>query len=162
MLRHFAIWLGDTGFSEWIRFTPGAIQWLQTIHILGLAALIGAAFLLDMRLVGAVRTPDTAAHLRRRFLPSHWAGFAVLLVSGLLLIAGEPGELLFNTTFRWKIAGIVAALVLTLGVRAALSEDAPLSALSKNRRAVLAALGAGSLALWVAIGLAGRFIAYIG
>lgn len=161
MLVEFARWLNGTEFSVWLRFSDYGIQALQTVHILALAAVLGAAFLLDARLLGVVKSADTAAHLARRFLPAHWIGLAVLLVSGALLIAAEP-DLLFNRTLRIKLVGIVAALALTVAIGRALRIDAMLPGLSTPRRVLLAVCGGISLLLWVFIAAAGRFIAYAG
>lgn len=162
MILEFARWLDGTEFSVWLRFARFGIQSLQTIHILALAALLGAAMLLDLRLLGVVKSGDTAAHLARRFLPLHWIGLAVLLPSGLLLIAAEPGQLIFNTVLRAKLALVVAAALLTLWTGRALRADMRLADLPRGRRSLLAALGGASLLLWLAIGTMGRFIAYIG
>ena len=162
MLAEFARALGGSGFSTWLRLSPYGIQTLQTIHILALAALIASAFMLDLRLLGITRSDDTAAHLRRRFLPAHWIGFAVLLLTGALLIAVEPVDLLFNTTLRIKLALIVIALLLTVLIQRGLWQETLLRHLPRGHRTLLAIGGALSLTLWTAIAACGRFIAYVG
>lgn len=161
MLLDFARWLGGTEFSVWLRLGGYGVQGLQTVHILALAAVLGGAFLLDARLVGAVKSADTAAHLARRFLPAQWIGFAVLLVSGLLLITVEP-DLLFNRTLRLKLMLIVVVAAVTVAIAAALRQETLLREMTRGRRMLLGGLGGLSLLLLVAIGFAGRFVAYAG
>ena len=161
MLVEFARWLHGTEFSVWLRFSPYGVQGLQTVHILALAAMLGGAFLLDARLLGLVRSADSAAHLARRFLPAQWIGFAVLLLSGALLIVAEP-DLLFNRTLRVKFVLLVAIVTVTAGITAALRRETKLRDMPAGRRVLLGVLGALSLLLLVAIAAAGRLIAYAG
>lgn len=160
MLFDFARALNDSDFSRWIRLTPFVVQGLQTIHILALAAVLGSAFLLDLRLLGWVRSDDTAAHLARRFMPGHWTGFIVLLLSGVLLIAGEPIELIFSDTLRIKLALAAIVIALTCVAARLLRVDARVHELPRGRRTLLAVIGGVSLVLFVLISFAGRFVAY--
>lgn len=161
MMTEFARWLMETGLSRWIRFTPGVIQGLQTVHILALAAVISASFLLNIRLLGIARSDDEGPHLARRYLPTVWIGVAVLALTGVMLVIGEPG-LMFNATLQVKLALIVVALLLTWALGRGLKPALRLAETPPGRRRALAAGGAASILLWVLIALAGRFIAYIG
>ncbi len=161
MLIEIARWLDGAAFSQWLRHMPGAVQILKTVHILAMAALLGSALLLNLRLMGVRRGGDTPAHLARRFLPVHWIGLAVMAASGVMLVAAEPGELMFSQTFGVKLMLIAVALALMLALGALLRTGTPLSTLPRGRRALLFVLGLVSLLLWIAIAVAGRFIAYL-
>lgn len=79
---------------------------LQTIHITGLTALVGAAALFDLRLLGLGRrisTRDAAASL----LPCAWVGFGVVVTTGFLLFTADAMALVSNTVFQIKM-GIIA------------------------------------------------------
>jgi hypothetical protein len=83
----------------------------------------------------------------------------VLLVTGAVLIAGEPTRALFRITFYLKMALIVAVLALTFALgRLARTPFA----LAGGRRAGAVIKGGAVLALllWVAVIFAGRWIGY--
>ncbi len=66
------------------------------------------------------RLPEVA----RRFLPVIWPVLLVLLITGSLLIIGEPRRSLLNTTFYFKMASLAAAVVLTAGLQWSLAVGA--------------------------------------
>ena len=137
---------------DFVRTTPWAYPWLEVLHILGLALVFGTLWLVELRLLGIVRRPDTAA-LAREALPWTLAGFVLSAVTGLALFASRAGELLVNPAFQLKLALIALA-----GLNAALLHSrGPLDASRPGTR-VQAAL---SLLLWAAVIAAGRWIAYV-
>jgi hypothetical protein len=133
---------------------------VETIHLLGLATLVGCAGAFDLRLLGFSRhlpARATARHLLR----CARSGFAVAAISGLLLFSADATAVASNPAFRWKLALIAVAglnaLRFHLGpFRAASNWDlglpTPLSA--KLAAAV-------SLTVWVGVVTAGRLIAYV-
>ena len=161
-----------SGATEWLEALGNsalgvAMQdslWLypaaETIHLLGLAALVGCAVAFDLRLLGVSR------HLPARATARHllWcarAGFAVAAVSGFLLFSSDPLALAGNPAFRWKLALIAVAGINALRFHIGpfrTADDwgqggtAPLSA----RIAAVVSLGA-----WAGAVTAGRLIAYI-
>ena len=83
-------------------------------------------------------------------------GLAVLLLSGALLIIGEPGRSLLNIIFQTKMVLLLAALsVFVLLARRLQRLDTPERATSIER-----ALATFLVLLWVAIIACGRWIAY--
>jgi len=133
---------------------------LNVVHILALMVAAGSIMFFDLRLLGfgLKRTPvsEAAASL----LPWTWRGFAVMAVSGFLLISSEAERLYFNTAFRVKIvclmlAGLNVLLFHTTVFRGVEQWD---RAAATPVRARLA--GGVSLVLWTAILAAGRMIGY--
>jgi hypothetical protein len=133
---------------------------VETIHLLGLAALVGCAVAFDLRLLGVSR------HLPARATARHllWCargGFAVAAASGFLLFSSDPVTLAGNPAFRWKLVLIAVAGLNALRFHIGPFRTAddwgtgrptPLSA----RIAAVVSLGA-----WVGAVTAGRLIAYI-
>src|SRR5215472_18892928 len=110
-------WLGATSLSSTIRTAGWIIPTLQTIHILGVAVLFSSAILVNLRVLGLLQRDTPLPDVAQRFLPVIWPLLLVLLVSGSLLIIGEPRRSLLNTTFYLKMALLLVAIALTAGLQ---------------------------------------------
>ncbi len=156
-LDGFCHWLQGTSLSLVISSTGWVIPVLQMIHILAISSVISSVFMLDLRLIGVWRGEETQAVLARRLLPFIWWPLPVLLVSGALLITAEPARSLENPSFAIKMSLLAAAIVLTLFFqRSYVAKPASTSSSALVARGI----GVASMALWVGIVLAGRWIAY--
>ena len=163
MLKALAQWLGSTALSAKLQTTSWAIPDLQSVHIIALAFLMASAWLLDLRLLGFKAHGNSVAAAARRFLPWTWWPLGLLVLSGSLLVAAEPGELLGNEVFLLKMALLAVAIVVTL-VLQHLALKIPIGAAAATlptASPALKALAVLSLLLWVAIAFAGRLIAYV-
>lgn len=131
---------------------PWAFPALEAIHIAGVAMLVGNLILFEARLFG-LGSGIAIRPLARLALRIAATGFALAAVSGLLMFATQPEELLPNPAFRLKML-----LLLVAGVNAVWFH-----ARGSLARADAAGriLGAVSLLLWLAILACGRAIAYI-
>ncbi|MGO9608584.1 MAG: DUF6644 family protein [Verrucomicrobiia bacterium] len=156
----FAKWLGSTALSHSIQTVDWVIPTLQTIHILGIAVLFFSAVIVDLRLWRVLQREVPLKDVARRFLPVIWPVLLILLVTGGLLIIGEPRRSLLNTTFYLKMTLLAFAIVLTIAVQWSLS-SAP-EFWEKNRAGRIAARFAATLSIlvWCCIIFAGRWIAY--
>lgn len=143
--------------STWLRTATWAIPLVQTVHLLALAALLGSAILLDMRLAGLFARADSGAAMVRRYQPVINAALAVLLVSGAVLIWAEPERVLPKDIFWIKMGLVAAGFASTFAVAAALVKSDEQQSPSTAHKA----LGWACLALWVAAIFCGRWIAYV-
>src|SRR5580700_2125619 len=112
-LSAFSKWLAATSLSHTIQTTTWIIPTLQTIHILSVAAVFSAAILVDLRIWRLIERDEPLPEMARRFLPTIWPVLVILLVTGSLLIIGEPRRSLLNSTFYLKMALLLVAIVLT-------------------------------------------------
>ncbi|MBD0319974.1 MAG: hypothetical protein ICV87_06560 [Gemmatimonadetes bacterium] len=157
-----------TGWLAWLEATPAAAAvresaWLypalETMHILGLGLLVGAAGCWDLRLLGAARTVPVS-DLGRLLLPAARTGFGAAAASGALLFASDAVATAANPAFRAKLLLIaLAAANAALFHRAFPSTAAWDRGVRAPARARAAA--ALSLLLWSLAATAGRLIAYL-
>jgi hypothetical protein len=160
MLAALCAWLEKTPLSAAIQDIGWIIPASQTLHILALAVVLSSIVFVDARLLGlgAWRLPAPA--MARRFLPPVWFGVAVMAVTGAILIIGEPRRDLLNPVFQIKMLLLVAALAVTAVIQAGIAAH-PRAWSEGGPAAWPARLAAGlSLAVWLAIAVCGRFIAY--
>ncbi len=130
---------------------PWAYPALEVVHIVGIALLLGNLVALELRVWGTAATLPVAA-LARLALSLSVAGFGLAAVSGLLMFSSQPGDLLANRPFVIKIGLLMAA-----GTNAALFHARGglqrLDGVARTQTVV-------SLGLWLAVMIAGRWIAY--
>jgi putative copper export protein len=104
-------WLSATSLSAEIQTTGWLIPAVQTIHIVAVAVLFSSVILVDLRLLRVLLRDVPLADVARRFLPVIWPVLLVLLVSGSVLIIGEPRRALVNTTFYLKMTLLLVGIV---------------------------------------------------
>ena len=112
LLRDLSKWLAATSLSHTIQTNGWVIPTLQTIHILSVAVLFSSAILVDLRFYRALQRDVPLADVARRFLPTIWPVLLILLITGSLLIIGEPRRSLLNNTFYLKMALLAVAVLL--------------------------------------------------
>jgi putative copper export protein len=152
-------WLAATSLSHAIQTTGWIIPALQTIHILCVAVLFSSAVLVDLRIWRLLQRDVPLPDVGRRFLPLIWPVVLVLLVTGSLLIVGEPRRSLLNTSFYIKMALLAFALVLTGLLQWSLSSPGFWDK-DRSRRIAGRFAATASILAWCGIIFAGRFIAY--
>lgn len=148
----------DTGLSTWLRESesPFAFYLILLFHTFGLALLVGANVVVDLRLLGVARAIPLAP--LKRLFPIMWIGFAMNAATGILLVFAYPTKSLTNLDFYAKLTVIGFAVWVMQRLRSQVFEDSSLSELDMTLRG--AALARWSLFLWLAAITAGRLLAY--
>jgi hypothetical protein len=148
----------DTGFSTWLRESesPFAFYFILLFHTFGLALLVGANVVVDLRLLGIARGIPLAP--LQRLFRIMWIGFAMNAVTGILLVVAYPTKSLTNWDFYLKLAVIGLAVWVMQRLKSQVFEDASLSEADMIARG--ATLAKYSLFLWFGAITAGRLLAY--
>jgi hypothetical protein len=148
----------ETGFSTWLRESesPFAFYFILLFHTFGLALLVGANVVVDLRLLGIARGIPLAP--LQRLFRIMWIGFAMNAVTGVLLVIAYPTKSLTNWDFYLKLAVIGLAVWVMQRLKSEVFEDASLSEADMMARG--AALAKWSLFLWFGAITAGRLLAY--
>src|SRR6266853_2225246 len=106
------------GFCEWLANTPGSIalhesRWgysiVESIHVLSLCLFLGMAVMLDLRLLGVTMRRTAVSEVVGQLLPWTQAGFALMVVSGVLLFYAIPVRTYQNVFFRAKVLMLILA-----------------------------------------------------
>lgn len=154
-------------FLEWLQFTPPAnfvaeTLWayplFETLHTIGMALLVGALGLINLRILGYKSDLPIVGTLD--LLPLAWLGFSINLISGVALFISDPVTFWGSVTFKVKLGLIVLAGVNTFILSQSVFRDARagVGAVPGNGARGLAA---SSLAFWVGAIILGRLIAYL-
>lgn len=150
--------LAQSEFAVSIRESEFAFPVLESVHLIGAALFFGSILMLDLRLLGMARYLPLPP-LGRLFLPLTWVGFATLLASGIPLFVAFADQYSRTISFPLKLALIGLGGINMLVFQKA--ERRRLRAGSSDRPGASVALGAGvSVAVWVAVMGAGRWVGY--
>jgi hypothetical protein len=138
---------------------PGLPPIVQTVHLLGIAVVLGSIVLLDLRILGLALPSQEVTELTRRLLPWLWCALPMMLLSGLPFVLARPQRYFSNPIFGWKFALLLPAIAL-----AALLHLIAIRKPDYWQAGRIPAAGKGiaaiSLLLWTGIVFAGRWIAY--
>jgi uncharacterized protein DUF6644 len=149
--------LGASPFSTWLRESPSiwAYPAVLTLHTVGLGVLVGANWMVDLRVLGFARALPLS--LFERAFPIMWAGFWLNATTGVLLFVADPTKAT-TTIFMWKLAIIaVSVMALMMLKRKLYGEPVHMD----NATGAIKAIAAVSILLWVAAIATGRWMAYV-
>jgi len=155
MLLSFFEWCDATALGAAVRGSLWLFPAIEAVHLLGLCVLGGALLVVDLRLLGVGLKRQTIGELAAEVRP--WLVGAVVLmgVTGLLLFLSEAVKCYYNQSFWVKISTLPVALLFTFTVRARVARTGGLDTSARTRL-----VGAASLALWLTVAAAGRWIGF--
>src|SRR5689334_8280585 len=98
----FCHWLAGTQWSIALHESQYMYTILESVHVLNLTVFVGLAAMLDLRLLGLTMRRVPVSEIVKRFMPWLVFGFAVMVVTGLLLFYAIPVRSFQNVFFRAK------------------------------------------------------------
>jgi len=160
-VRDFALWLAATSPSVFIQeHNTWAIPAIQSIHIVGIALVMGSVLMIDLRILGLTWTDQTLRQTTQRFGPWLSGALWLLLATGLLMVIGEPVRELVTFSFWLKMTLVsIGALVAVIFRRAVRRHEQHWED-TLVHRASIKGLAVGTFLIWMAIIVLGRLIAY--
>ena len=156
-MKSFAEWLSTTFLSVFIQnHNSWAIPTIQSIHIVGIAIVLGSVFMIDLRLLGWAGMDQTLRQTTGRFGPWLTGALWVMLATGILMVIGEPVRELITFSFWLKMVLVAAgALVAVVFQRAVRNRGEALEG-----RGAMKWLAVATFLIWTCIIILGRLIAY--
>ena len=147
-------WLDTSRLAVWLSESPSiwSLPTVLTLHTTGLALLVGASWVLDLRLLGLVRTiPLSAFHWVFRVVT---IGLVVNIITGVMLFIKNASTWGHSLPFLVKMSLVVAGCVTLVPIRAHVLRG---SAADGSARVWAIA----SIFTWSAAVTAGRLLAYL-
>ena len=151
-------WFEESGLGRAVRESVWAFAVIESIHLLALVLMGGAALIVDMRMLNLGLRHRPVAELARdaqRFLS---LGLVLLVVSGTALFASEAVKCYYSTPFWVKIITLFFATIFTYGIRnrVAFAAEGRVGGATQAMVAVL------SIGMWFTVAAAGRWIGFSG
>ena len=159
-LYDICVWIHNTSIGTAIRESTLMFPVIEGTHLLAMGASAGIIAFSDLRLLGWVMKKEPVSEVMGRLLPWAIGGFAVVMVTGVLLFWADAESLYRNRWFRYKVLFLFLAALNALIYHSTIHRNvfawdrAPIP----PRSARLA--GLFSLALWALVIAAGRTTAY--
>jgi len=156
------------GWLDWIEASTLAVHirqslWLypalEIVHITGIAVLVGAAFMFDLRLLGFAKGLPVAG-LASHLLPWSQRGLWLIVPSGILLFSTNASTLAADPTFWLKMVLLVLAGLNVLIFHRLIYRSADQLPVSGEVRFPAKISALVSIAVWIAIIACGRLLAY--
>ena len=150
-------WLESTKFAVWLGESPSiwALPTVLTLHTIGMAVLVGASWVLDMRLLGVNRRVPLSAY--RWVFPVVAIGLFVNVVTGAMLFMKRATVWGTAIPFLIKMSLVIASVATLLPLRSyVLRNDADNEVSGKHRLLAIA-----SILAWTGAVTAGRLLAYL-
>ena len=152
MLQEFIHWIAHTSASKAIANAEWVIPTFQCVHILAIAVVVSTMGMLDLRLMGLIGRRYSLRSTVDRYLPWMWIAVLVLLVTGAVLITGEPERSLGNWVFQVKMGLLASVLLVTLGFKQMLRQHVDTWDRAGSRRAAGATPYPGPATAALAVG----------
>lgn len=151
-------WLESTQLAIWVHESPSV--WAQptvlTLHTMGMAVLVGASWILDLRVLGI--SPNIPMSAFRWVFRAVAVGLLVNVVTGALLFAQRATTWGTSIPFLIKMGFVIASVATLVPLRShVLSSDADRREINSNMRL----LAIASIIAWTGAITAGRLLAYL-
>lgn len=146
----FLLWIEESAVGIYVREDAWGFAIALALHAVGMAAVLGVAIITNLRVLGHVKEIPVLSYTT--LFPVAWLGFAINLISGLMLYTSHATEYTFQSVFILKL-GLLALGGILLKVM-----------MTKIREGVdpvqVKVISAVCLACWVGAVITGRLMAY--
>ena len=150
-------WIESFSIAVWLRESPSVWSHptVLTLHTTGMAVLVGAAYMLDLRLLGIGRNVPLSAY--RWIFPVVAIGLTINLCTGVLLFAKNATSWGTATPFLIKMTLVIASVATLVPIRTlVLKGDIGQSEAGRTRLLAIV-----SILAWSGAVTAGRLLAYL-
>ena len=146
-MADFLIWLQHTWLATSVNDSLTLTALTSATHVVGFALLTGSVIVATLRLTGLAFTEVAASEIAATTRRGTFAGLSISVFTGALLFSTRATMVGTNSTFRIKMALLVAATLFQVLVSRRLVQR------GAGPR-VLQATGVVGLALWLGVGAA--------
>lgn len=150
-MMDFLLWIENSPIGVYVREDIWGYPIVLSSHAVGMATIMGVAVALNLRVLGYAKNLSITAYDKMFIIG--WIGFALNLISGIMLFCNSATRYFYQGSFQLKILFIIIGGVLMKVImnRVRAGQD-------ENVTKILAAI---SLASWFGGVITGRLMAYL-
>jgi hypothetical protein len=152
-------WLDQSAFSQWLLGSNSiwAYPTVLTLHTFGMMVLVGAALMVDLRLLGFARAIPLGS--MRKLFGVMWGAFWLNLVTGTMLFIADATKRATQPLFLVKLTLVALGVVTIVAIKRSMFDgrQEPVVIPPPAKRLAIA-----SLLVWCAAITSGRLLAYVG
>ena len=131
---------------------------VESLHYLALATLLGTVGLFDLRMLGLARGVSMAA--LHKLVPFGIGAYIANVLTGSLFFVSAPDQYLYNPAFQLKLACMMVAGINAAVFYTTISSAVKSSASDANTPLTAKIVAAVSLVSWLSVIVFGRLITY--
>ena len=136
------------------------IPTIQSIHIVGIGVAIGSALMITLRVLGWAGSDQSLLQNQQRFGPWLTGALCVLLVTGLLMVVGEPERELVTFSFWAKMSLVAIVTLIAASFQVSVSKNQQSWEQTLVNRGSIKWVALATFLIWAGIIFLGRLIAY--
>lgn len=152
--------LQNSGVAAWVNGSGATYPIVESLHVLAVALVFGTILIVDLRLLGLASTNRPYTKVAQDLLHLTWVGFALAVVTGLLLFLPTATAIFANVNFQVKMLLIVLAGANMLILEFISARDVKIWDTSAPPPGKARIAGLLSLCFWAAIIVFGRLIGF--
>ena len=160
MSESIVLFLKSTAISQ--AMSSSRLLWpmCETLHFIGLALLVGGAGLMDLRLMGFLKSIPVAAVMQMR----KWAVLGVLInvITGSLFFIGAPAQYINNPAWYGKLLFLAVAMINIAVFETTQGKRVLALAAGENTPVSFKVAGAVSMGSWFLVLYFGRMLPFLG
>jgi hypothetical protein len=156
----FYSWLEDTTLGEEVRTTPWVYSSLESVHIIGIALLVGPAIAFDLRLLGVGRRLLPVTSAARHLLPLAQCGFLVAALSGSVMFISGAQVVGNSGAAPWKLGLLIVAGANIAAFHGGIYRSVDRWDVNTRAPAPAQLAGVVSSLTWMGVIVCGRLLAY--
>jgi hypothetical protein len=116
-LYSFFLNIQNSGIAQWVNTFGATYPVVESLHVLAVALVFGSIMVVDLRLLGVASVNRPFTRVGMDLLKLTWLGFALAVVTGILLFLPNASSIYQNPNFQIKML-----LILLAGVNMAIME----------------------------------------
>lgn len=161
VLQQFAEWLSLTSVSVWIQtHYSWVIPTIQSVHIVAIGIVVASVLMINLRILGWAGLDQSLRQTSDRFGPWLSTALLVLLVTGALMVVGEPLRELLSFSFWLKMGLVALGSTLAVLFRITLRNNGLHWEQTRVKQRGVKSMAILTLFIWVCVIILGRLIAY--
>ncbi len=141
----------------------GATWWfplMESVHVVSVTLMFGAILMLDLRVLGLAAVRYPVRTMTRELVPWSAAAFGIASVTGIAMFITRASAHAVNPAFQIKMLLLVLA-GLNVAVFHLMVFPRHIDLSAEDVAPALRLVAASSIALWIGVMLAGRWIGHI-
>ena len=158
MLFPFFQWCEASTIGNAIRQSLWAFAVIESVHLLGLAAIGGAVLVVNLRMLGLGLRRQPIREVARNAYPWFVGSLTVMLVTGVALFLSEAVKCYYSTPFWVKMWSLALAIVFSFTIwrKMTFADESRVQPIWYKIVALV------SLVFWFGVAAGGRWIGFSG
>ncbi|NQV69192.1 MAG: hypothetical protein HQ498_04100 [Pseudohongiella sp.] len=144
----------EIGGTSWFPF-------LESIHVLTAALVVGSILMVDLRLLGLAAKRYSVTTLSKELVPWSIGAFVIATITGLGMFITRAASHVVNPAFQWKMALLLLAGINMMYFHFRVYNQVERWNSTASTPTQVKIIGGLSLFLWSGVMLAGRWVGHI-